>query len=203
MSSAAGGTQVTGADDMPVEVRVRRIHADEALLLRAMRLMSLRDTPAAFASGVAEELAVPREEWEQRAGDCAMRSDDFVAIVNRFGVPSGLVRAYQPLHDPTTRELTAMWVAPWARGIGAGDALVEAAVEWAAEVGARSVMLWVSVANAHAQRLYTRLGFAATGEPGGDPDGRRWLLMCQPLRAYATAGAPGSAQPVPSTRVRW
>jgi ribosomal protein S18 acetylase RimI-like enzyme len=208
----AAGAQTGGdVEDVPVEVGTRRIRADEALLLRALRLMALRDAPAAFAGGVAAELAVEADEWACRARDCASRQDDFVAVVNRFGTPSGLVRAYSPAAEPDRRELTAMWVAPWARGIGAGDALVEAVVAWAEQVGASAVTLWVNVENPAAQRLYARHGFAVAGEPAGDPDERRWLPMRLALRAAVTeAGRTGLAGPglggvgpVVGSRVRW
>jgi ribosomal protein S18 acetylase RimI-like enzyme len=208
---AAGGQTGGDVEDVPVEVGTRRIRADEALLLRELRLMALRDAPAAFAGGVAAELAVQPDEWACRARDCASRQDDFVAIVNRFGTPSGLVRAYSPASEPDRRELTAMWVAPWARGIGAGDALVETVVAWAEQVGASAVTLWVNVENAAAQRLYARHGFAVAGEPAGDPDERRWLPMRLALRAAATeAGHTGLAEPglggvgqVAGSRLRW
>jgi ribosomal protein S18 acetylase RimI-like enzyme len=183
-----GGVVAAPADggdggDLPAEVSIRRIRADEALLLRSLRLLALRDAPAAFAGGVAAELAVDAAEWACRARDCASRQDDYLAIVNRLGTPSGFVRAYTPPTEPHWRELTAMWVAPWARGIGAGDALIEAAVGWAEQVGAAVVTLWVNLENAVAQRLYARHGFAVVGEPSGAPGERRWLRMCRPLRA--------------------
>ena len=181
--NANSGPAGDDASDLPPEVTTRRIRDDEALLLRSLRLMALRDAPEAFAGGVAEELAVDATEWACRSRDCASRQDDFLAIVNRLGTPSGLVRVYTPPTEPSQRELAAMWVAPWARGMGAGDALVEAAIGWAEQVGAAIVALWVNVANTAAQQLYARHGFTVVGEPAGDPDERRWLRMCRLLRA--------------------
>jgi len=152
------------------------------LLLRSLRLLALTDAPRAFSGCVGDELTVPAGDWDRRALDCATRLDDYVAIVTRYGTPCGLARAYTPATAAHRRELAAMWIAPWARGIGAGDALVEAVVAWSRQVGAREVTLWVNLDNAAARRLYERHGFAIDGDPGGEPgDGRRWLRMTHAL----------------------
>jgi ribosomal protein S18 acetylase RimI-like enzyme len=57
-----------------------------------------------------------------------------------------------------------MWVRPSARGLGVGEALVEAAAAWAKTRDFRSLSLWVTESNAPAVRLYERLGFTPTGE---------------------------------------
>ena len=65
-------------------------------------------------------------------------------------------------------ELISMWVAPVARGRGAGDSLVDAIVEWAREQCAARVVLAVFQINEHALALYRRHG------PGcRHPTGRR------------------------------
>lgn len=178
-----GPVDLTTVEQGPVEVAIRRIRADDALLLKSLRLMALTDAPRAFSGCVGDEVAVAADDWDRRALDCATRADDYVAIVSRYGTPCGLARAYAPAKATDRRELAAMWIAPWARGIGAGDALVEAVVGWARQVGARDVTLWVNLDNVAARRLYERHGFAIDGDPGGEPgDGRRWLRM---TRAFA------------------
>jgi GNAT superfamily N-acetyltransferase len=189
----------------PVEVATRRIGRDEAMLLRSLRLLALADAPRAFAGCVGDELAVPPGEWDRRALECATRIDDYVAIVTRYGTPSGLVRAYTPSTAPDRREIAAMWVAPWARGIGAGDALVEAVVAWSRQVGACALTLWVNLDNAAARRLYARHEFRLEGDPDGEPgDGRRWLRMTRVLAAAElTPGLGGPAELVVGSRERW
>jgi ribosomal protein S18 acetylase RimI-like enzyme len=59
-----------------------------------------------------------------------------------------------------------MWVAPEARGTGAGAALVDTVVAWAAAHGALRVRTEVTVGNDGAARLYVRAGFRDTGERG-------------------------------------
>jgi ribosomal protein S18 acetylase RimI-like enzyme len=65
--------------------------------------------------------------------------------------------------------LYAMWVAPDARGTGAGKALVHAVVAWAADRGAERLTTSVTEGNAAAAALYAAAGFCDTGrrEPLG------------------------------------
>jgi GNAT superfamily N-acetyltransferase len=72
----------------------------------------------------------------------------------------------------------AMWVAPEARGTGAGDALVQAALAWSRDDGARTAIVWVYDTNPVAQRLYERNGFRLTGRVlPVDDEGRTGLEL--------------------------
>jgi GNAT superfamily N-acetyltransferase len=82
----------------------------------------------------------------------------------------GMVDIYRPSLAPEFRELAAMWVAEPVRGTGAADALVDAAVDWARNVGAVGVRLWVVSTNAAAVRVYARHGFTPLGDAEPDPD---------------------------------
>ena len=66
-----------------------------------------------------------------------------------------------------------MWVAPQARGTGAGQGLVDAVVAWATERGPRRLTMSVTEGNAAGVALYASAGFADTGrrEPLGHSDG--------------------------------
>ena len=59
--------------------------------------------------------------------------------------------------------LTALWVAPAARGRGVGEALVNAVLEWAKDADHEQVMLWVVEGNSAAESLYRRTAFRRTG----------------------------------------
>lgn len=60
-------------------------------------------------------------------------------------------------------ELGNVAVAPEARGTGVGRRLVEAVLERVRDRGANECFLEVRVSNAHAQALYTSLGFEVVG----------------------------------------
>jgi GNAT superfamily N-acetyltransferase len=65
-----------------------------------------------------------------------------------------------------------MWVAPEARGSGAGKALLGAVVAWATERGGERLTTSATDGNSVAAGLYTAAGFADTGrrEPLGHSD---------------------------------
>lgn len=62
-----------------------------------------------------------------------------------------------------TVELSKIYVLPDSHGAGASSALMAAALDWAAGLGAASVWLGVNQQNARAQRFYTKHGFAISG----------------------------------------
>jgi ribosomal protein S18 acetylase RimI-like enzyme len=76
-------------------------------------------------------------------------------------VPCGIVGVF--LERATQARLVSMWVAKEQRGQGIGKALVEAAVAWARESEARTMVLTVTSNNDSAAQFYEGLGFARTG----------------------------------------
>ncbi len=79
-------------------------------------------------------------------------------------------------------ELVSMWVAPFARGHGVGDALIEAVVSWAKKQRANRVVLAVRNDNTHAISLYRRHGFIDSGPAPNTADGQpEERLMIMPL----------------------
>lgn len=73
-----------------------------------------------------------------------------------------MVSATSPDPDQTV-ELISMYVAPFARGQGVGDALIQSVIQWAKERRARRLILDVVDGNRHAIALYRRHGFADEG----------------------------------------
>jgi GNAT superfamily N-acetyltransferase len=144
---------------------VRRLGAGEATLVCDLRLRALRDAPMAFGSTLAREQAYTLEQWA-RWGTGEGQAV-FVAEP-AAGLASGAIDD----DEPTLAHLYAMWVAPEARGTGAGRALVEAVVAWAAARGARRLTTSVTEGNAAGAALYAAAGFADTGrrQPLGHSD---------------------------------
>jgi len=147
---------------------VRRIAPGEGETLRAIRLRALADAPLAFGSTHAREAAYPPERWRDwaEASSAGGGQAFFFAVDETSGAPVGLASGVIWEAEPETAHLYAMWVAPEARGSGAGAALVETVVAWAADHRALRVRAEVTVGNDGAARLYVRAGFRDTGERG-------------------------------------
>jgi ribosomal protein S18 acetylase RimI-like enzyme len=143
---------------------VRRIRGDEGRALRDIRLAALKDTPAAFGSTYEIEAARTDADWSERAelGAAGVERVTFFALVDDQIV--GLVGGYRPAAGEPTVELVSMWTAPTARRIGVARALVMAVLDWATDVSATTVHLWVTHGNEPALRLYESMGFRRTGE---------------------------------------
>jgi GNAT superfamily N-acetyltransferase len=129
-------------------------------VLRAIRLAALRDAPDAFGSTYAEQAASVEADWRRRIS----RGGTFFAYVPEVdgNEPAGLVGGFQ--EKPDTVELVSLWVRPQARGLGVGEALVAAVIDWARARNATSVHLWLTEANQRARMLYERCGFSPTDE---------------------------------------
>ena len=82
-----------------------------------------------------------------------------------------------------TAGLYAVWVAPLARGCGAGDALMEAALAEAAEAGYARIVLDLGDYNEPAQALYARFGFEPTGRRSTLPPPRQHIAEHELPRA--------------------
>ena len=149
---------------------IRRITANEASTLRALRLRALATDPLSFGSTYAREAAYTGK-WEEWAREDASGSEGatFFALAED-GSAVGLVAGYREQEVPTTVHVVAMWVAPEHRRRGHARRLLEAVVSWASDSGAREARLWVT--DAQARALYERCGF--------EPDGRRQPLPHAP-----------------------
>lgn len=143
-------------------IQVRRVQPGDWATLRTVRLAALADAPYAFGSTTARELAFDEAEWRRRAESApnliAWREDGPVGLVTVVGRPGD-----DEDGPPAEWELASMWVSPLARGSGAADLLVSAAVEVVRAESARRLILWVADGNARARGFYLRAGFRPTG----------------------------------------
>jgi GNAT superfamily N-acetyltransferase len=148
-------------------VKVRRLHADEAPLLKDLRLRALADAPTAFAHTHDEISAKPPTYWDEMAASLTSRHVMFIAEAD--GRAIGMAFGIRPREQPDVPHVGGMWVDPAARGSGAGRALTAAVVDWAGENGFQRIGLWVTEGNGPATRLYTALGFTPTGRRNAHP----------------------------------
>jgi len=82
---------------------------------------------------------------------------------------------------PGSARLRLLLVEPDARGLGIGDRLVEAVVDFARGVGYRELVLWTNDVLTAARRIYQRHGFVLVSEKphrsfGADLVGQDWRL---------------------------
>jgi GNAT superfamily N-acetyltransferase len=143
---------------------IRRVRGDEGQALKACRLAALKDSPFAFGSSYVAEANRADDEWtaRARAGEAGVDRVTFFALVEDEIV--GLVSGIRPDADGFVVDLVSMWASPEARRVGIGRALVGAVVDWAREVSATTLRLWVTRGNFPAQNLYESMGFRETGE---------------------------------------
>lgn len=150
-------------------MQVRRAVPGDEPILRWLRLEALADTPHAFGSTLERERARSEEDWKRwiDPGPVWVLEDD--------GTPLGLSGVVVPAEGQA--EIVAVWVQEQARGSGAADVLVQAAIDWAGE-GGHDLTLHVTEGNERARRFYERMGFELTGDAvARDRDGALELEM--------------------------
>ncbi len=159
------------------------LSVDDWRLWRDLRIEALREAAYAFGSKLSDWQGPgdTEERWRARLTDVPLN------IVARLdGKPVGMVSAISP--DVKSAELISMWVAPFARGSGVGDALIQAVVSWAERQHARQVVLAVRADNERAIALYARHEFIDSGPVRNTNDGE------PPERLMTTTLASSRAQ---------
>lgn len=135
------------------QTSIRRFKSVDWRPYKALRLYS----PDAFASTLDRELAPPDTAWAERLQDAVGLGQNCVLIAEVEGTPSGLVWVKGDATDPVSVNLFQMWVTSEARGRSVGNALLQAALDWARRYGARDVRLDVTCGDTAALRaLSTR-----------------------------------------------
>jgi ribosomal protein S18 acetylase RimI-like enzyme len=144
---------------------IRPFSADEWPLYRDVRLRALRDSPDAYGSILELESALTDDEWAERLARGVHSSSELALTAECDGEPCGLAWVRLDQDTAETAHLYQMWVAAAHRRRGVGRSLVDAAADWARQMGARRLELDVTCNNEAAVRLYEGAGFATFGEP--------------------------------------
>jgi ribosomal protein S18 acetylase RimI-like enzyme len=142
---------------------VRKLTPDDAETFQSLRLLGLRECPAAFASSYEEECDL---ELPVLADRLAPRSDRAVFGAFQTHALVGLVgiKREEPHKLSHKAHLWGMYVAPANRKLGVGRRLVAEALSFAlAELRVRQVTLGVNAENDAAIALYSRIGFKSIG----------------------------------------
>ncbi len=166
---------------MPVELR--RAGADDAPLLRAVRLRSLAQAPEAFVTTLAEATAVSDEVWRERAVAAGAATETTTMLALRDGEPVGMAGG-MVREAPAVISLFGMWVDPAVRGERVGARLVDGIAAWGRERGATRLRLGVMADLPGTARFYERIGFTRVDDAErplrSDPT-RMWVEMARPL----------------------
>lgn len=145
-----------------VLISVATITPDNVRLFKTVRLEALRESPLAFGSTYAREVAFTDAEWlarlERWDGE---KGIGFLAMDGEVGC--GIAGALVEDGDGSRATLVSMWTAPAYRKSGVGKLLVSAVLEWAETRGVETVDLLVTGINHGAIRFYEQLGFVKTG----------------------------------------
>jgi RimJ/RimL family protein N-acetyltransferase len=154
---------------MKPSISLHSLLPDDWRVWRSLRLEALAEAPYAFSSKLEDwqNDGDTERRWRGRLTDVPLN-----VIADLDGTPAGMVSA---THADEAGQVTliSMWVAPFARGRGVGDALVGSVIVWAREGNARRVALCVMEDNEHAAKLYLRHGFTPDGESVDRDEGAR------------------------------
>ena len=153
---------------------IRRATPDDALQLKEIRLLALRDEPDAYGSTFEESARYSDEQWSRMAGEWSY----FLAFCDDLVVGMASGGLFPP--HPQARWLYGMFVRREYRGTGVADALVDAVVQWARDQGVQTLGLHVTTSLARPTAFYSRLGFVAFGSP--TPMDRDATLSLQTMR---------------------
>ena len=145
------------ARDLEPAVGVHQAGPEDWAAWRDLRLRALQDSPAAFGSTYARELAFTEHDWRDRLGDAT--SVSVLALAG--GTPVGMGAGFSDL--PGWLHVVAMWVAPQWRGQRVGHRVLDGIRGWADERGLR-LHLDVAQGNPAARSSYLSYGFTPTGE---------------------------------------
>jgi len=173
-------------------MHIALLQASDAQQYRELMLQAFELAPDAFVSTAAERQAEPESYWVKRIADPKGAGVAFGAFEGEALIGT-VALEFSP--KPKTRHkatVIGMYVAPQARGAGAGRALLAAAVEYAkARDGTLLLTLTATEGNSHAIDLYASAGFERFGlEPMAilTPSGYKAKVhMWLPLSSHASA----------------
>jgi ribosomal protein S18 acetylase RimI-like enzyme len=147
-----------------IAVTVRRFEESEWRMYRDLRLHALADSPDSFGSTYEREAVQSDVEWASRLRAGASDDNQMPVVALVDSLPVGLAWGRRHEHEPAVAHLFQVWVAPTHRRQGIGHLLTEAIIEWARDLGVRTVRLGVTPSHPAAVQLYERVGFVNAGE---------------------------------------
>jgi RimJ/RimL family protein N-acetyltransferase len=147
------------------EVTIRPTREADAEAYRELRLVGLQAHPEAFGADYEGSAARPIEFWRERMRGGAGGPQGVTYVAEAAGELIGMTSLVRN-ELPKTRHaahIYGVYTRPDWRGTGVADALLDACVAYAGELGLRLLKLGVVTSNAGAIRLYLRHGFGVYG----------------------------------------
>lgn len=138
---------------------VRQLAAADLAEYRALHRFGIEESPSGFID--VEETDAARPDAEVVA--MLMRGEGWGVFEGERLVGKLVADALPYPSLAPTFWLRAVYVHPDARGTGASERLIHAAIEYARAKGGSRMALWVHGANPHARALYERIGFRESG----------------------------------------
>jgi dTDP-4-amino-4,6-dideoxy-D-galactose acyltransferase len=134
---------------------IRLSTPDDVPALRSIARASHLDSRFYFDAGFPAHLCdLLYETWIEKS---CQGYADAVLVAEHLGRPVGYISCHLP--DDETGEIGLVGVDASAQGLGLGQRLVEAALDWFAAQGRRRVTVVTQGRNCKAQRLYQKCGF--------------------------------------------
>lgn len=164
-------------------IRVQELKPGDGLIWRDLRLRALKDSPDAFGMTYEGDAQRSDDEWQDQINRNV--ADPLVTnFVARFDdVLAALAVCRFVETDQTICHLFAMWVVPEFRRKGVGKAILESALDWMKQKGAKEARLSVTEGNNEAFSLYRSFGFLDTNrrEPLREGSPLQVILMRRQL----------------------
>lgn len=165
---------------------VQRLGADDAAVVRELRLELLAAHPENFSADPDYEGSLTMEQWRERLS--AEARHWFVCRVD--GEVAGLIVFSRTTYTKKTAhigDIGSMYVRSKFWGAGAADALMEAAFD-VAEDCVEQIILTVNAENVRAIKFYERHGFRECGRvPRAIKIGERYYDELEMIRAVSTS----------------
>jgi len=145
-------------------MNVRALHSSDALAYRALMLQGYAKDADAFATTAEERSAEPASWWLKRICDSNGLSQGFGAF-HEGSLVGGVAIEYSTKFKVRHQaHIVGMFVSEQHRRLGAGRALLQAAISHArGRPGVKLIALAVTEGNAEAVRLYSSAGFRQFG----------------------------------------
>ena len=158
------------------DILIRPITPADAEAFRAMRLEAVRRHPLAFTADLATLEARTPHAWREQVIGAGGAGDQVIMVADATaagGTLAGMAGVFTP-EQPKLNHVGTVWgvyVREPFRGVGLGDALLRACVDWSRRKGLLVLKLSVVAGNDAARRCYERAGFTPYGV---EPNAVRW-----------------------------